>query len=200
MFIPPSFRVDDEATMFDFIDRYGFATLTSIVNGEPFASHVPLLLDRADRCLWGHLSSSNPHHTAFHSSTPTLAIFHGPHAYISPTWYVNHPAVPTWNYATVHVAGHAELTDPERTRWIVDVTVAKYEQPRAYPWPNDLPEDVRGKLLQGIVGFRLPVTRLEGKFKLGQNRQPTDQASMLAHLQQGGTAEQELAAFIVARC
>lgn len=196
MFIPSSFRVEDRETLADFMEQYGFATLITVHNGVPFASHVPLLLDRTANVLLGHLARANPQWQSFEADTEALAIFAGPHAYISPSWYATAPAVPTWNYTTVHVYGTPRLLSDERTREVVDATVQKYESKRETPWPNDGPEDYRHKLLAGIVGFEIAISRIEGKFKLGQNRSVADQTGMLAGLRADGTAGEELANFI----
>lgn len=197
VFIPPSFQVDDVAILYDFIDRYSFATLVSTLHGSPFATHLPLLLDRENDVLLGHIARANPHREAFTREQDTLAIFAGPHAYISPSWYVTAPSVPTWNYTAVHVYGTSRILSAERTREVVDRTILKYESTREAPWSNDLPEDYRQKLLAGIVGFEMPIMRIEGKFKLGQNRSEPDQASMRAALHTGNTDARQLAEFIV---
>ncbi len=196
MFIPSSFRVEDSETLAKFMEQYGFATLVTVHNGVPFASHVPLLLDRTANVLLGHLARANPQWQSFATGTESLAIFAGPHAYISPSWYATAPAVPTWNYTTVHVYGTPRLLSDERTREVVDATVRKYEDSRVTPWKNEMPDEFRRKLLAGVVGFEMPLTRIEGKFKLGQNRSPADQAGMLAGLREDGTEANLLADFI----
>jgi transcriptional regulator len=115
-----------------------------------------------------------------------LAIFHGPHAYVSPTWYANHPSVPTWNYAVVHAHGKARLTDEAELHDIVTRLSAKYEAGRAKPWRlSDQPAAFVSGMLQNIVGFEIAVTRLEGKFKLSQNR-PAEIARVIDALQAAG--------------
>jgi transcriptional regulator len=201
MYIPASFRVDDPDVLDRFIDLYSFATLISVRGGVPFATHLPLLLDRERRVLLGHVARANPQAELVGDragdSGESLAIFQGPHAYISPAWYATAPAVPTWNYAAVHVYGPLEPLSAERTRELVDLTVDKYESTRPNPWPNDLPEDFRDKMLKGIVGFEMPIRRIEGKFKLGQNRSEADQHGMLSQLQSAGPGPRSLAEFIV---
>ena len=196
MYIPSSFRIDAADVLYDFIDDYSFATLVSVRGGIPFATHLPLLLDRERKVLLGHVAKANPHAEVFGARSESLAIFHGPHAYISPAWYVTAPAVPTWNYAAVHVYGPLEPLSESRTRELVDLTVDKYESERSVPWPNDLPQDFREKMLRGIVGFEMPIARIEGKFKLGQNRSEADQAEMFSHLQSAGLDARSLAEFI----
>jgi transcriptional regulator len=195
MYIPPSFRVDERGVLFDFIDRHSFATVISTVEGLPFASHLPLLLDRERGVLQGHMARANPQWQTFDGSAQILAIFHGPHAYISPSWYASSPAVPTWNYAVVHVTGTPHLLDADALADVVARTVRKYESFQPTPWPYDLPADYRDKLLKAIVGFEIPIARLEGKFKLGQNRTTYDRAGMLAHLTAGDADSQALAEF-----
>jgi transcriptional regulator len=195
MFIPASFRVDDRETLLAFLGRYGFATLVSVYQGELHATHVPLVVDQENGLLLGHLARGNPQWNGF-GDTESLAIFMGPHAYVSPTWYTTNPAVPTWNYAAVHVYGVPRLLSPEKTRDVLDLTVRKYESGRQFPWPNDLPDDFRQRLLAGVIGFEMPLTRIEGKYKLGQNRSAADQAGMLHGLHNEGVESRLLAEFI----
>jgi transcriptional regulator len=157
MYIPASFRIDDPDILYSFIDEYSFAALISVCNEVPFATHLPLLIDRQRGVLLGHVARANPHADAFGDPSESLAIFSGPHAYISPSWYATAPAVPTWNYAAVHVYGSLKLISENRTRELVDLTVDKYESTNCNPWPNDLPQDFREKMLRGIVGFEMTV-------------------------------------------
>lgn len=197
MYIPPHFRVDDRDALFDFIEGHGFATLVSTdATGVPFATHLPLLLDRAAGVLLGHVAKGNPHWELF-AGRESLAIFHGPHAYVSPTWYATHPSVPTWNYAVVHVYGTPRLLTPERTGEVVDRLTRKYEGSRPNPWTGELPADYRRGMLAGIVGFEMPVSRIEGKFKLGQNRSAADRAGTVAGLGVDGPEAEALAEFTV---
>ncbi len=195
MFIPASFRVDDRDTLLAFMGRYGFATLVSTCGGELCATHVPLVVDSENERLLGHLARGNPQWEGF-GNTEALAIFMGPHAYVSPMWYGTGPAVPTWNYAVVHVYGVPRLLSPDQTREVVDLTVRKYESGRPSPWPNDLPDEFRQRLLAGVVGFEIPIARIEGKYKLGQNRSAADQAGMLNGLHAEGVESKLLAEFI----
>jgi transcriptional regulator len=197
MYIPASFRIDDLDVLYGFIEEYSFAALISVRGEVPFATHLPLLIDRERRVLLGHMARANPHSEAVGSTSESLAIFSGPHAYISPSWYATAPAVPTWNYAAVHVSGPLQPLSENRTRELVDLTVDKYESTRPIPWPNDLPPEFRDKMLAGIIGFEMPMGRIEGKFKLGQNRCEADQAEMLSQLKSAGPDARSLAEFIV---
>jgi len=178
MYIPPAFRIEDAAKLAAFIRRHSFATLITHDGAAPFASHLPMLFqpDVGSRgVLVSHMARANPQWRHFASGGEALAIFHGPHSYISPSWYQTAPAVPTWNYATVHAYGvPAILSDHERVVSLLRETVSFYEASFQQPWPGDLPEDYREKLMRGIVAFEIPITRIEGKFKLGQNRSADD--------------------------
>ena len=194
MYIPTAFRVVDRETLYDFIEQHGFATLVTASQGGPVASHVPLWLDRERQVVAGHLARANPQCDLL-TGVESLAIFQGPHAYISPTWYATTPAVPTWNYTAVHVTGIATRLSDERTAEVVDRLVGKYESGRANPWPNELPPEFRQRMLAGIVGFELPLDRIEGKFKLGQNRSAADQKGVVQGLAGEGGEAARLAEF-----
>ncbi len=187
MYVPKSFAVSDRSVLDDFIASNSFATLISTVNGTLFATHLPLILDRteyAQGVLLGHVARANLHWRAFDGQREALAIFSGPHAYISPSWYGTAPAVPTWNYAVVHVYGVPRLVEDET--WLahlVDRLVAIYEAGLPQPWPGVLPADFKASLLRAIVGFVMDIKQVEGKFKLGQNRPLDDQLRVLRHLE-----------------
>lgn len=170
MYIPPSFAVTDQKTLFDFVDRHSFATLFSQDEHGPVASHLPLLLDRETRTLFGHFARANTHWQTAAERT-VLVVFHGPHAYVSPSWYAAQNVVPTWNYVAVHATGTLRLIeDLARVRETLERTVAKYESPRPQPWSMTSPEpEFLEKLQAAIVGFEIEVTQWEGKWKLSQN-------------------------------
>jgi transcriptional regulator len=196
MYIPASFRADDRAVLYDLIERYDFGTLVTLLDGVPFATHLPFLLDRARGVLLGHVAWANPHGRVLDGSAEALVIFQGPHGYVSPSWYATAPAVPTWNYAAVHVYGVPRLLDEGRLLDLLDRLVKKYESGRERPWTMDLPADYLRKMVQSIIGFEVPLSRVEGKFKLSQNRPVEDRRSVIRTLQAGDTAEQELAEFM----
>ena len=186
MYCPEAFVVSDPEQLQGFIQQYSFATLVNTVDGRPFATHLPLLLDpntSAQGALLGHMARANPQWQAFENDQEVLAIFQGPHTYISPSWYETTPAVPTWNYATVHVYGVPRIIeDSERLAALVDRLTTVYESGMPQPWPGDIPMDFKQKLLKAIVGFVIEITRVEGKFKLGQNRPLTDQQAVAQRL------------------
>lgn len=183
MYLPRHFAMDDPATLQAFLHAHGFATL--VTNGADgiVASHVPILLDDAGwpaARLRGHLARANPQWRALQSGAEMLAIFSGPHAYVSPTWYATAPAVPTWNYAAVHVYGVPRLVeDPEP---IVVAMIAAYEGTPMPAWRRDMPAEFWSKMLGGIVGFEIEIGRVEGKWKLGQNRPEADRMATLEAL------------------
>jgi len=121
--------------------------------------------------LRGHFARANPHWQSIEGAKQVLAVFTGPHAYVSPTWYVTHPSVPTWNYTAVHATGKARLTDEAELHEIVSELAATYEAGNDPPWRlSEQPAPYVSSMLGAIVGFEVEVTELEGKFKLSQNR------------------------------
>jgi transcriptional regulator len=204
MYIPKAFAVTDRATIHSFIESHSFATLVTTANGAPFATRLPLILDRdagLHGTLIGHVARANPHWRSFDGAAQALAMFDGPHAYISPRWYATSPAVPTWNYATVHAYGAPRVIDePYRVEQIVDRLTATYEASMPQPWSTrEVPHDFKANLLKAIVGFEMPIDRLEGKFKFGQNRPLEDQIAMLDALDNAQDADARSLAQMVRR-
>jgi transcriptional regulator len=199
MYIPSFNRVSDPIEVNRFIHAHGFATLVTFGKEGPFASHLPFVFDEAEgggrlRC---HMARANEQWRHFETNPEVLCIFLGPHAYVSPSWYVAKVAVPTWNYAAVHVTGTAKLEDDAFLRRTIEDTTAKYESGMPSPWKMPIPEDYIAKMMKAIVGFSVQVTRIEAKFKLGQNRSAEDQQGMLAGLEGSGHPESlSLAKFI----
>ena len=159
----------------------GFATVVTAADGVPFASHVPVLVDGDGAAgglkIRGHVARANPHWKQLANGNPVLVMFHGPHAYVSPSWYAPDPqSVPTWNYAVVHAHGHAALLAPADLRTLLKDLVDAHERASAQPWRFDsMPAEYVDRLLGAIVGFEIAVERLEGKLKLSQNQTPDDQ-------------------------
>jgi transcriptional regulator len=190
MYVPASFRQSDLPILHAFIERYSFALLCSTgEDGTPFASHLPLLLDRpaaAPGALVGHMARANPQ-WRHADGRPVLAVFSGPHAYVSPTWYEAEQVVPTWNYVTVHAVGvFRAVHDRNALLRIVQDTVAVYEGARPRPWQLGAPDDYLERMLRGIVGFRVELTGLEGKWKLSQNRPPEQRERVVRALREEG--------------
>ena len=187
MYLPSAFRQDDLAELHAQMQASPFALLTSAGAAGVQASHLPLLLapDEGEfGTLYGHFARANPHWRDLQGGAEALAVFSGPDAYISPGWYpakAEHgKVVPTWNYIAVHARGPVELIEePERLLQIVSRLSDQHESGRERPWAvSDAPRDYLDSMLRAIVGFALPIRRLEGKWKLGQNRSAADQAGV----------------------
>jgi transcriptional regulator len=187
MYVPRHFAETEPETLHALMRAHGFATLVSVLDGELFATHVPLWLDTgrgAHGTLLGHVARANPHWRGFDGRTPALAIFHGPHAYVSPRWLRGADQVPTWNYVVVHASGVPRIVeDAAAVRALLGRLAAQYEAHAASPWdPAGLPERVADGLQRAIVAFELPIEKLEGKRKLAQNKAPADRAGVVAGL------------------
>lgn len=191
LYIPPHFLNEDRGELLEFMRAHAFATLISSGAKGIAVSHVPLLVEDggARMLLRGHLARANPHWEALEGAGEVLAVFHGPHAYVSPTWYVTQPSVPTWNYAVVHAHGKARLTDGDELHEIVTELSGIYEAGNVPPWRfSEQPAAYAESMLGMIVGFEIEVVRLEAKFKLSQNR-PVEIARVADRLEAGGEGE-----------
>jgi len=180
VYIPRHFAGDD-ATARELVADYPFAILVTAGGDGVHVTHLPLLLDTARTALIGHVARPNPHWQAF-AQGETVAVFQGPHAFVSRGWYRD-PAdnVPTWNYATVHVTGRPAILDGAGARAAVERLSARFEDAALPP----VHERKMGGLLNGIVAFRLPVEKLEVKFKMSQNK-PAEVAGVIAGLKATG--------------
>jgi transcriptional regulator len=192
MYIPPAFREDDLATLHALMRDYSFAVLVTQQGGAPVATHLPLLLDAGRGSygtLLGHVSRANAQWTSFLGEQEALAIFQGPHAYITPSWYEPGLNVPTWNYTAVHAYGKPRVIEDQAALvGLLHVSIQTYESGFERPWQLNMPENAFQGKLKGIVGFEMEITRLEGKFKLSQNRSETDQARVVCELQESRDA------------
>jgi transcriptional regulator len=190
MYNPPLFREDRIEVLHDAIRRAGLVTLVTQTADGLIASHAPMLLDLEPApygTLIGHLARPNPQ--ARGAIGEGLAIFQGPDAYITPSWYAtkrqNGKVVPTWNYVAIHAYGAVEFfNDLERLRDVVTRLTERQEAGRAQPWAvTDAPADFIDGMLKGIVGFAMPIARLEGKWKMSQNRPAEDRAGVISGLE-----------------
>ncbi|OOR09423.1 transcriptional regulator [Bacillus cereus] len=169
MYIPKHFTIQDEEMKYEMIEQNSFATLFSQHNGAPYATHLPLLLNRETLTLSGHFARPNEQWKDS-GNQQVLAIFQGPHSYISPSWYETNKAVPTWNYVAVHVYGELEIVEDEQE--LIDSLqdlVHKYENPKSTYSLNNVDPNYMEGLSRGIVGFRIKINKIEGKAKLSQN-------------------------------
>ena len=201
MYIPPAFALTDPKKIAEIMSAHSFGILVSKDGDSVFASHLPFLHEPGrgkNGTLISHMAKANRHWQLFAAGEESLVIFTGPHAYISPNWYATKVAVPTWNYVTVHAYGKATLLErPEQLESVLNETVKKHESGLPQPWQPNLPDELKTRLHQAIVAFEIEITRIEGKFKLGQNRSPEDQQKMLGMLENSSDPEAvQLAAFI----
>ena len=185
MYVPASFRQTDRQQLTEFIRQNSFGLLVSRSEGEPFATHLPLLFNPQvgeHGQLLGHFARANPQWRELNGQS-VLVVFSGPHAYVSPTWYGVPNMVPTWNYLAVHAYGRCEIVEDEAALLdLLAATARTYEQGLPKPWTFDRDDPFVGKLLKGIVGFRIEVSRIEGKWKLGQNHSPEMRENVVAEL------------------
>jgi len=178
MYVPKHFEENDPEILAGLMRRFSFALLVTARDGAPVGSHIPLHLeeDGANGTLLGHLARANDHWRQFDGETEAMAVFQGPHSYISPNWYVNDGLVPTWNYATIHAYGRPKaIEDPAETVDLLWRLVGDYEGEATGNWSMDrLSSKQVQAQIKGIVAFRMPIERLEGKFKMSQNRPAED--------------------------
>ncbi len=195
MYIPTHFANDDLDQLHAAIERYSFALIVSR-EGEQFAaSHLPLLLDRRagpQGTLWGHFARANSQWRAA-GGQQVLVVFSGPHAYISPQWYDAEQVVPTWNYVAVHAYGRLEtVVDAAPTLELLERMVRHFEAAQSQPWSlADQPADFIQRLARQIVAFRIPIERLEGKWKLNQNHPLERREKVVAALEAGGGSDEQ---------
>jgi transcriptional regulator len=189
MYVPSSFAPPDEASLYEAMERYSFAALISGRGEELVASHLPLLVDRTrgERGeLLGHMARANGQWRSA-AGQHAMAVFSGPHAYVSPTWYEAAHVVPTWNYVAVHAYGRLELIeDAPESEQILRRTIEIYERSQPRPWRLQESPEWIAKLVAQIVAFRIPIERLEGKWKLNQNHPTERRAKVAAALEAQG--------------
>lgn len=193
VYLPPAFTEARPEVLIAHIERYDFGLLVSRGAAGLVASHIPFLVERdgAALHLQGHLARPNPQVEDLARGNEVLAVFHGPHAYISPRWYLTAPSVPTWNYVDVHAYGTVRLIeDAAWLRPFLRRLSERHEARNPEPWRmQDLPEDYLEGMLKGIIGVEIAVTRLEGKYKLSQNRPAADRPAVIAGLEAQGDAD-----------
>jgi len=187
MYIPKNMALDDKQAIAELIADFGFGLL---ISPTLEATHLPLLYEPAgdgQGYLYGHMAKANEHWKQL-DGQQVLVVFSGPHSYISPTWYANGPAVPTWNYAAVHCIGRVEILEDNGTATAIQKLMQKYE-PNLLADKALMPEEYIDKLSQEIVGFRVIVGSIQAKEKLGQHRKREDQMGVYHALTQSASAE-----------
>jgi transcriptional regulator len=185
LYIPEFNRIEDRATTVAFVKANPFAILISPSGKGPVASHLPLLLEeRGDKLvLRGHFAKANHLWSIIEHEEESLVIFHGPHAYISPSLYETRESVPTWNYAAVHAYGKGRiLKDRAEAEKLLADLIAQFDASYYQQWLT-LNEEYRDQMLRRIVAFELEATRVETKFKLSQNRTVNEQKSIVQALE-----------------
>jgi transcriptional regulator len=206
MYIPKFNQIEDRALLIEAMRAWSFAVLFGPdANGAPFATHLPLVVhDEGEHgLLEGHFALANPHWKAL-AGRETLVVFSGPHSYVSPALYVERKSVPTWNYIAVHATGRLEIVEDERDdpaaaharkEALLKNLIRVNEPAYAEQW-DELPVGYRISMTGGIVGFRIPIARVEGKFKLSQNRPEVDRKNIQAAHAGGTTDQQALSAWM----
>jgi transcriptional regulator len=193
VYLPPAFTEARPEVLIEHIERYDFGLLTTHGADGLIASHIPFVIERdGDQLhLHGHLARPNPQVGHLARGGKVLVVFHGPHAYISPNWYETGPSVPTWNYVDVHAYGIVRLVeDADWLSRLLRRLSERHEARNAVPWRmQDLPESYIQSMLRGIVGFDIAVTRLEGKYKLSQNRPAAERPRVIAALERQKDAD-----------
>jgi transcriptional regulator len=185
MYIPKINQETDLSTQQGFMMAHNFAILVNHHDGQLNATHLPLILDKERGeygTLIGHMARANKQWKAF-GEDEVMVIFNGPHAYISPTWYEEHPSVPTWNYATVHAYGMPRLIEePQAVDDALHALVKNHEKHRNPEWIMDLPTDYMDMMRKAIVAFEIEITRLEARSKLSQNKSEADKQNIIDEL------------------
>jgi len=193
VYLPPAFTEARPEVLIAHIERHDFGLLVSHGRSGLVASHIPFLVERdgARLRLLGHVARANPQVADLGAGGEVLVVFSGPHAYVSPSWYATGPAVPTWNYADVHAYGRVQpIDDPDRLGRLVRRLSERHEAGNPTPWRmQDQPRDYLLGMLRGIVGFEIAVDRLEGKYKLSQNRPASDPPRIIDALERRGDDE-----------
>ena len=199
MYIPKHFELTDSKIMHDLMRQFSFATIVSVLEGVPFATHMPVVI-RPELSKFGtlrtHIARANPQWESFtqesgSSDAEILVIFQGDHTYISPKWYETHPSVPTWNYVTVHAYGRPKIVEESaRVRALLDELVGSCEGEKGWNSSN-LSEKYMDGMMRGIVAFEIEITRLEGKMKLSQNRSEVDRQGVIAALATGASPDDQ---------
>jgi transcriptional regulator len=188
MYIPTHFRENDPQELAQVIQQNNFGCLVSMLDGRPFATHLPFVYEPQSGRLLGHMARANPHWEALDaSSREVLTVFQGPHSYISPTWYAN-PGVPTWNYVAVHLYGHFHvLHDPSAHRQAMATLTNQHEAAEAKPWLANFGAPATANMLNQTVAFEIIVSETQGKFKLNQNRASVDRSNVIDSLEAQAT-------------
>lgn len=186
MYLPKLYRNNNFPEIEEFIQKNSFASLNSIHESKPWTTHIPLELEtneQGERVLWGHLSRANPQWKSFAGNPAVLAVFMGPHSYISSSWY-DHVNVPTWNYIAVHISGKVKIVEGEQLYESLKRLVNKYEAASKQPVSvENMPPDFVRKEIKGVVGLEISIDKIEGNWKLSQNRDDSNYLHIISELE-----------------
>ena len=182
MYVPKHFENKESSSVIDFIKSNGFGILVSENSGKLLATHIPLVIDDGGKKLHGHVARANAQWKNF-DGQEVLAIFNGPHAYISSSWY-NHENVSTWNYIAVHVYGNVRLIEDEELHQSLTELVDKYEKQSEKPVSvSGMSQDYLNRAIKGLVGFEISISKMEASYKLSQNRDLTNYEAIIRQLE-----------------
>ena len=183
MYSPKAFRIEDETELFELIEQWRFADLITSNEGELFVNHIPFVLDRNQKKLYGHLAANNPQCALLEKADDLTVVFKGANTYISPSWYVSQEMVPTWNFEAVHISGKARLVDNNGLITILEKLTEKHEEPFENRWKMEkVSKPKLDVMLKMIVGFEIDISSIKGKSKLSQNRSVEDRVGVISGL------------------
>lgn len=198
MYHLPTYQEKDQQKIIAFIQQYPFATLIGVSQQQqPVATQIPLLVKEKDGKLFliGHLMKQTDHHKAFLENNQALVLFHGPHTYISASWYENKQQASTWNYMTVHVRGTMRYLSDEALPEMLDELTAHFENnPDSPSLYKELPTEYLQRLMKAIVAFEIAVENTDAIFKLSQNRDEKSFDQIIQQLEKGDCDAQRVAA------
>jgi transcriptional regulator len=184
MYVPAHFSFSEQGDIVAFMRRYNFAVIVSQVDGLPFATHLPFIVEeRGEGNIWllAHFAKANPQWKNLEDQS-ALVIFSEPHAYISPSLYEKEQNVPTWNYVAVHAWGQARLIADEAGAFdLLEKQMQAFESAYLDQWSR-LSQEYKNAMVKGIAAFEIPVEKLEAKWKLSQNKKPQEQLNIMSHL------------------
>lgn len=186
MYIPSSFKEENKDLLYEFIQKYNFGILFSNHSEKAHATHLPFLIDKNQGehgTLIAHFARANPHWKEIEQTKEVLCVFHGPHSYISPSWYKKRDTVPTWNYSAVHVYGMPTIVEGAKELATMVTELTHYHESQIKTdWSLKEGEEKFDNLLKAIVGIKIEITKIEGKFKFNQNRSKEDQQGVIDHI------------------
>ena len=188
MYIPNYFKNENINDVEKFLKQNSFGILISSVDNRLWGTHIPMELEKdknGEEALYGHISKDNPQWKYFKEQDEVLAIFNGPHAYVSSSWY-NHENVPTWNYIAIHVYGKLRMLDESELMYSLKKLMDKHEADSEHPVKMEEMSDKTLRQAKGIVGFKILITEIQAAYKLSQNRDDEDHQNIIHKLSQRG--------------